>query len=192
MRTHDFLRLLRAAQAGSAEALGWLFEAARPRLHHAATNRIEPELRSKNSPSDLVQDTMLEACTAIKKFKGHSQEEFDAWLTRILFNNLNNFRRAYRDREKREIGRELRISSSCCRIAVPDDQAAHHERMVTVRRAMICLPSQYRRVLAMRFWQKLSYEAIGEHEHRSPEAARKLCMRALGRLARVLDNLPRR
>jgi RNA polymerase sigma-70 factor (subfamily 1) len=190
MRFHDFLRLLRAAQAGSAEALGWLFEAARPRLHHAASHRIEPGLLPKNSPSDLVQDAMLDACASIKNFKGHSQEEFDAWLRRILLNKVNNFRRAYRDREKREIGRESRLSSSDSGGPVPDDQAAHDERMATVRRAMSRLPRRHRRVLAMRFWQKLSYEDIGAHENRSPEAARKLCTRALRKLARALDNHP--
>jgi RNA polymerase sigma-70 factor (subfamily 1) len=189
MHIDDFVHVLRAAQSGSTKAMGGLLEAARGRLHQLASNRIERELRPKDSPSDLVQDTLLEACTCIKKFKGQSQEEFDAWLARMLVRNVSNFRRAYRTSQKRSVKRELRLSSTpnAAHSDPTSGDMGSDERLGRLKFALDHLPSQDRRILAMRFWQKRSFESIGQREHRSAEAARKLCIRALRKLAQELE-----
>ena len=50
---------LPAARAGSREALGKLLEAARQYLLSIARQEFDPDLRAKNSPSDVVQETFV-------------------------------------------------------------------------------------------------------------------------------------
>jgi len=191
MRIDDFVHVLHAARAGSREALGMLVEASRGRLHRLASRHVESELRPKNSPSDLVQDTLLEACCSIRQFKGDSPEQFEAWLTQILFRNVSNFRRSYRHSEKRRLNREVRLSSPrhpAAPTSAPDDQLARDEGVARLSQALNRLPNEDRRILAMRFWERQSFESIGQREHRSAEAARKLCTRAVRRLAQALKD----
>src|SRR6516225_2661748 len=103
----DAARRLAEARAGSREALGQVLETFRGYLLLIADRELEPELRAKGGASDLVQETFLEAQRDFSRFHGNSAEELRAWLRRLLLNNVANFTRQYRERAKREVGREI-------------------------------------------------------------------------------------
>ena len=86
----DFARVLAAAREGSAEALGILWTQCRNYLLLVANERLDPALKPKVSPSDLVQDTFLEAQRDLAQFRGERPDELRAWLCRILINNVAN------------------------------------------------------------------------------------------------------
>lgn len=71
--------LLAHARAGEVEALNRLFEVSRPWLTIAAQARLETWLRSRADPSDLVQQTLLEAYRDFASFAGHTDGEWLAW-----------------------------------------------------------------------------------------------------------------
>src|SRR6516162_3607856 len=100
-------KLLAAARAGSAEALGKALETCRRYLLLVAERRLDPKLRAKGGASDLVQETFLEAQRDFDAFRGTSEAELLAWLSRLLLNNVGNFARRYRGTDKRDVGREV-------------------------------------------------------------------------------------
>jgi RNA polymerase sigma-70 factor (ECF subfamily) len=106
----DSFRLhVELARAGSATALGQLLEACRHYLLAAAARDFDPALAAKAGPSDVVQQTFLEAHRDFHRFEGVNKAELIAWLNRILLNNLRNLRRGYAAAKRRHT-RERSIS----------------------------------------------------------------------------------
>src|SRR5262245_35621598 len=95
--------LLSAARSGSREALGELLEGCRGYLLMVARDKLDADLRAKEGPSDLVQETFLEAKRDFGQFQGASEAELLAWLRRVLLNNVANFTRRYRTAGKRTV-----------------------------------------------------------------------------------------
>src|SRR5262245_48250334 len=93
-------QLLAAARSGSREALGLLLDTCRRYLLLVADRELAQELKAKGGASDLVQETFLEAQRDFAGFQGSSEDEFRAWLRRLLLNNLANFARRYRETTK--------------------------------------------------------------------------------------------
>src|SRR5688500_12674425 len=102
-------RWLGPARAGSAEALGRLLEEFRGYLLTVARQQLDPGLGPKVSPSDVVQQTFLEAQRDFRHFHGDTDEELKAWLRRLLQHNLADMTRRYRGTGKRDAAREVRL-----------------------------------------------------------------------------------
>jgi RNA polymerase sigma-70 factor (ECF subfamily) len=187
--------LLAAARAGSAEALGRALEACRGYLLRIAQREIDPGLRAKGGASDLVQETFLEAQRDFGRFRGNAEGELLAWLRRLLLNNLANFARAYRDAEKRQVGREVGLAADpawpggglAAKTPAPADEAAALESAREVQGALDRLPEDYRRVVLLRYREERPFEEIAQLMGRSPNAVRQLWLRALDRLQTHLE-----
>jgi len=97
----SFRRRLEYARAGSAQALGQLLDGCRHYLLVAAARGFDPVLNPKAGPSDVVQQTFLEAQRDFERFTGDSEAELIAWLNCILVNNLRNLKRGYATAKRR-------------------------------------------------------------------------------------------
>jgi RNA polymerase sigma-70 factor (ECF subfamily) len=193
-------QLLAAARAGSREALGKVLEAARQYLLSIARQEFDPDLRAKNSPSDLVQETFVEAQRDFGQFQGDTEAELLAWLRQLLLHRVGKLRRRYRDTQKRRLAREVALggddSSSglagglMAEMPSPSGQAMEHEQDEVLQAALERLPDDYRRVITLRYQEQLSFDEIGQLLERSPDAARKLWARAVERLHEELDPPP--
>jgi RNA polymerase sigma-70 factor (ECF subfamily) len=190
-------KLLPAAKAGSSRALGQVLEATRRYLLWVARREIDPDLQPKGGPSDLVQETFLEAQRDFGQFTGSSEADLLAWLRRLLLNNLYNFSRRYRETAKRRLAGELSLDSAGpdreSAIDVldegrsPGDDLMDREQAEIVERAMARLPEDYRRVIQLWQEEKRTFQEIGLRMGRSPNATRMLWMRAIERLQHELE-----
>lgn len=180
--------LLTRVADGNREAFGDVLEAFRNYLYALARNEIGDDLQSKGGPSDLVQETCLDAYRSIGSFQGRTEREFLAWLRTLMLNNLANFRRHYRSTGKRSIGKEVNLPADCsadigdCHV----EQLERQEDIHLLQDLIAKLPDDYRRV--MTHWNEgSSFAEIGERMGRSPNAVRMLWMRSVRCLQQRLD-----
>jgi RNA polymerase sigma-70 factor (ECF subfamily) len=180
-----------AAHEGSQPALAWLLEKCRPYLLLIANEEVDPRLRAKVAPSDLVQDSLVEAQRDFAQFRGNKYGDLMAWLRRILVHNLDDARRHYQRAAKRCLGSEQSLDDSkadalhdklVAADTPPLERAAKREREAALDRAMQRLPAEYQQVLTLRYREGRPFADIGAAMGKSEEAAKKLWLRAVRRL----------
>jgi RNA polymerase sigma-70 factor, ECF subfamily len=175
------------------EAAGRMLEPFRAYLRLLARLNLAPQLRSKLDPSDVVQQTMLQAYQALDQFRGRSEAECAAWLRRILARTLAQAIRDLR-RGKRDLARErslqVSLDASSARLeswlaadeSSPSHRVERGEQAMRLATALEQLPGAQREALVLQHWQGLSLTEIGEHLGRSPEAVAGLIKRGLKQL----------
>lgn len=193
----QFLALLDEARTGSAQSLGRLIDACRNYLLAIANQELPENLRAKIGPSDLVQDSCLEAQQGFTQFSGKSREDLFAWLRGILMFNISNARRHYLETGKRQAGLEVSLNDAkkqeekpwqlSAGLPSPSQAAIANEEQTLVEKALARLPEHLRQVVLMRNREHLSFAEIGERMQRSSEAARKLWARGIEKLQEELN-----
>jgi len=188
------IALLTQARAGNQDALGRVLEGYRDYLRLLARARVGQDLRVRLDPSDLVQETLLEAQRDFRQFVGGSEAELAVWLRRILARNLAD-QLKYHQSQKRDIGREQPLDvlieqahqALASPLSTPSKAASHREQAVVMANALARLPEDYREVVTLRHVEGRSFDEIGEHMNRSSGAVRMLWMRALERLGELME-----
>jgi RNA polymerase sigma-70 factor (ECF subfamily) len=192
--------LLPLAKAGHAGALGQILERYRNYLELLARIQIGRRLQSKVDPTDLVQETFLDAHATFAQFRGATEKELVAWLRQVLAYNLATLVRHYygvkqRDVElERQLSAELDQSSHALDAAFiaptssPSQQAARREQAVILADALGRLPPEYRDVVILRQLQGLSFPEVAKQMNRSLDSVKKLFVRGLARLRGALGD----
>src|SRR5262249_61851157 len=80
----DADQLILEARQGGSEKLGALLELYRNYLYLLARTQIDLHLRARCNPSDLVQETFLQACRRFDQFRGCTEKEWLGWPRRNL------------------------------------------------------------------------------------------------------------
>jgi RNA polymerase sigma-70 factor (ECF subfamily) len=154
--------------------------------------------RANVDPSDVVQETMLEAHKKRHQFRGRTEAEMAAWLRAMLACNLADAAKALR-RGKRDVGRErsleAAIHQSSARLeawlvsarASPSERLDRHEAVLELLDALTALPPAQRRALVMRHCQGYSLAQIAEELDRTPAAVAGLLKRGLATLRTILQ-----
>jgi RNA polymerase sigma-70 factor (subfamily 1) len=199
--------LLTEARAGQKDSLGTLLELYRRHLHALAGAQLTSRLRMKVNPSDLVQETFLQATCHFDDFRGATAEELLAWLRSILRRcSLRMIHRQIHTR-KRSILREVSLRyddsgvPSAPSVAAgslispgssPSSPARRREEAAWVMQRLAKLPARLREVLVLRNLEGLPFSEVARQMNRSPGAVRVLWLRALDRLRQesAEDNFP--
>ncbi len=193
--------LIEGARQGDAECRERLFGLCRSYLGFVARSQVETWLRRKVDASDLVQETMLEAYRDFERFQGHSEQEWLAWLRKILSHNAADFVRRYRGTAKRAAGREIPFrdpDDSLARGApepaadtpTPSQEFLRLDTELRVTAALSTLPADYQEVILLRNLQRLSFNKVAERMERSRPAVQMLWMRAIRKLQEALEAEP--
>lgn len=186
--------LLEQARAGDSDALGQLLEQYRHYLRLLAQSQVGRNLRVRLDPSDLVQETLLEAQRDFQQFAGSGEGELTAWLRRILVRNLAD-QLKHHHCQKRDFQREQPLevlveqahAALAAPLSTPSAHVARREQAVVLAQAMAQLPPDYREVIALRHLEGESFEAIAAKMGRTSGAVRMLWMRALERLGGLME-----
>lgn len=194
--SEDLGQSIASARDGSFAALGQLFDHYRDYLLRIASEELASGLVAKVSPSDLVQETFLDAAKDFPQFRGRTEAELQSWLRHILLNNLSDAQRKFLHSQKRSILVETSIQrSGNLAKTIPELRSADSsisapliraEEAVALRAALARLSEDQRRVIELRTYQGLSFDRVGAQCGRSSEAARKLWARAIENLANEL------
>lgn len=195
--------LLAEARGGSADCLGKLLQSYQHYLRLLATTQLDQKLQARLSPSDIVQETMLDAFRDFPDFRGESEQELLAWLRQILIHNMHRIVQKHVLARKRDIRCEVSIEEmtraldrSNARLASviadpgpsPSAVMRHHEKSVVLADLLAQLPKQYRQVLTLRNVQGLPFAEVGDRMDRSAGAVRILWLRAVRQLRELLEN----
>ena len=187
---------LAAIHEGCDLTLGEMLESCRVYLLWVANKEVPGDVRQKFAPSDVVQETFMEAKVGIDRFRGRSPEQFRGWLRGILLNNVADVARRYRDTHKRQLTRELPIEAleqMNGQLDFPVDDETPSQAMCRsedvehVASLLSTLTDSHRQVIQLRNFEGLTFVEIGERMARSPDAVRKLWSRAVEILAAAVQ-----
>ena len=164
--------LLARAQAGSEEAFGDLLELYRGYLLAVAGKEMDRAIQAKAGPSDVVQDTFLEAPRLFDRFEGEAADQFLAWLRTLLHHKLLEQHAHYQATQKRQLDRERSLDESGpqgvlghqlpAESSTPSVRAMRLEEAQQVRQAVERLPEdQHRQVLVWHHWEGVTFAEIG-------------------------------
>ncbi len=166
-------------------------------LRLLARLQLDPRLRPKLDPSDVVQQTLLEAYQALDQFRGSSREQLLAWLRQVLARNLANALRDFR-RDKRDVGREVsldaELATSSAKLqawlaaeqASPSQVAQRQEQAARLAAAIEKLPEAQREVVLLRHCEGWPLADIARHTGRSAAAIAGLLHRGLQQVRSLL------
>jgi RNA polymerase sigma-70 factor (ECF subfamily) len=194
-------QLLAEARQGKREELGNLLELYREYLNLVARTQIDLHLQAQVNPSDMVQETFLEAYRDFGQFQGTTERELVAWLRRILVHNLGHLVERQMKAQKRDIRRQIsleqRIASldrSAAKVEAalvspwssPSAHAQRREMAALLADQLARLPAHHREVIVLRNLEALPFEEIARRMKRTQTATRVLWLRALGKLREFL------
>ncbi len=168
-------------------------------LRFLARLQIDPRLQAKLDPSDVVQETLLNAHEKRATFRGTTEAEMAAWLRAILANNLAQTLRRF-GRQRRDADLEVSLSAgveqSSARLeqwlaadqSSPSQQAERNEQLMALARALEQLPKDQRTALEQRHLLGRSVAEICREMGRSEAAVAGLLRRGLKSLRGSLSS----
>jgi RNA polymerase sigma-70 factor (ECF subfamily) len=184
--------------SGEAESRDRALEQYREYLGMLARVQLDPRLRDKLDPSDVVQQTLLDAHRKQDQFRGQTEAERAAWLRQILARNLVDALRTF-GRAKRDVARERSLEAAweqssqrleawlAAEQSSPSQKLQRHEQAVQLADALAKLPEAQREALVLQNWHGWSLAEIGQHMGRSPAAVAGLLKRGLKQLRGLLQ-----
>ncbi len=189
--------LLRQVDAGDRAAFEQLFARHRAGLRRFVDLRLDPRVRARVDPSDVVQETHLEAYRRLADYLARRPMPFRVWLRRTAHERLLMIRRRHVRAERRSVRREAPLPDRSSLLlaerlvasgATPAQQLHRRELVPRVRRALAGLAEADAEILLMRDYEELSYQEIAAILDIDAAAARKRYGRALLRLHKVLTD----
>ena len=162
-------------------------------LRLLARLQLDPCLRAKLDPSDVVQQTLLQAHQALDQFQGRGDVELAAWLRQILARNLANALRYY-GQARRDLAREQpveqAVEASSVRLEAflaadhssPGQRAERNEQVLRLAEALAELPGAQGEAVTLHYLQGRPLAEIARRLDRTPAAVMGLLHRGLTRL----------
>ena len=198
----DTEELVRRAGGGDGAAVEALFERNRARLSQMIRLRMDPRMRGRIDPSDVIQETLVAASQRLPRYATERPLPFYPWLRQIAWEKLVHLHDRHLRAAKRSVAREQffrpDISDESAQelahrlvgtTSSPSADAVRQEVRERVRQALEELSVDDREVLLLRYLEQMSSKEIGAILDVSEAAVNMRHMRALERIRRVLSDM---
>src|SRR5262245_13330427 len=163
-------RLLKEAGQGDKRQWGALLERHRARLRRMVALRLDARLQGRVDPSDVIQESYLEASTRLKEYLDNPTMPFFLWLRFLVGQKLITLHRHHLGTQMRDASREVSLyrgrlpETSSAALAAqllgqdtrPSEVAVRAELKIRLQEALNSLEPIDREVLALRHLEQLN------------------------------------
>ena len=190
-----------AACSGDRLALAKLLTLHHPTLAGRVAARLDPVLRGRISPEDLLQEVYLQVFRQIGEFEDRGPESFRRWIITILDHKLIDARRAAH-RQRRDVERESPppavertnsywnlLDQVYCDPGTPSRIVRRDEAIGALLSCISGLAEAQRRVIELRFMEGLPVAEVARRVGKSEDAVVALTQRGLKSLRAAMDRL---
>jgi RNA polymerase sigma-70 factor (ECF subfamily) len=180
---------------GNASALETLLAAHRDYLRRVVDLRMNEDLRRRVDPSDIVQETHMEALRRVADYARDPKLSVRLWMRQIAIDRLNMAYRRHVSADKRSLNRELRLPDRSAMTLArqliaeadsPSRNVSRDELVRIVRRAVDRLADSDREIIVLQAFEGLNSTESAQVLGIEPATARKRYGRALLRMRRLL------
>jgi RNA polymerase sigma-70 factor, ECF subfamily len=187
--------LLEQIRAGDRQAFEQLFARHQAYLHRLVALRLDPRLRPRVDPSDVVQEAYLEALSRLKVYLERRALPFRLWLRQIACDRVSKARRHHLGTARRSLGREVPLPERSSLVlarqllagdSTPSRQVDRRDLARRLRQAVARLAGADREVVMLRHFEGLSNHEAACLLGIDPATASKRHGRAMLRLHRIL------
>jgi RNA polymerase sigma-70 factor (ECF subfamily) len=186
--------LLSQVEAGDRQAFERLFARYRAYLRQVVEVRLDPRVRARVDPSDVVQETQMEAFRRLPDYLARRPMPFRLWLRKTAQERLLVTRRQHLEAGRRAVDREvplperssLLLARSFLAGSTPSRQLDRKELARRVRQAVARLSETDQEILLLRAFEGLSNQEVACLLDLDPATASKRHGRALLRLQKLL------
>lgn len=187
-----------ALRAGGPTRLAELFAARRDRLRRLVGWRMDPRLRARLDPSDVLQEVFLDASKRLDEFLDRPDMPFDLWLRLLTGRRLVELHRQHVGAAMRSAGQEVPLDgwafASAPSLAAqlvghltsPSQAAARAETAARLTEALEGMDPIDREILILRHFDELSNNDVALLLGLQKAAASNRYIRALRRLREIL------
>src|SRR5215813_3626843 len=197
-------RLLQQAARGDPGRFGALLAEHRPRLRRMVALRLDPRLAGRIDPSDVIQETYLDAVARLAEYLQKPTMPFFLWLRFLAGQKLVTLHRHHLGRQMRDAGREVALyrgglpETTSAALAAqllghearPSEAAVRAELKIRLQEALNTMDPLDREILALRHFEQLSLEETAQVLGLTESGACRRHLRALKRLKEILSSLP--
>jgi RNA polymerase sigma-70 factor, ECF subfamily len=195
--------LLTRLRGGDQPALGVLYDRYRDKLRRMVQIRLDPRLKGRVAPSDILQEAYIDALKRYPHYFDKDDQPFFGWLRLIVAQRLADVHREHISAKKRDVRNELAfghprggLGSSAClasciagTLTSPSHAAVKNEYLVQLEIALNQLDQVDREILLLRHFEELSNAETAAVLGLLPPAASKRYVRALARLKQIMETL---
>jgi RNA polymerase sigma-70 factor, ECF subfamily len=195
-------QLLEQAARGDQQMLETLLVRHRERLRRMIAARLDPRLKKRIDPSDVIQEAYLEASTRLDSYLRAPTMPFFLWLRFLTGQKVVTLHRRHLDVQARDANQEVHLpgafpEASSAVLAAhfldrgsrPSEAAIRAETKDQVRIALEGMAPMDREVLALRHFEQLSRAEIASVLGITEAAAGKRYLRALEKLKQILSQV---
>lgn len=186
---------------GGESAVADFFSRHRDRLERLVEFRLDPRLRSRVDPGDVLQEAYIEIARRYRDFLEDAKVSFYVWARQITLQVLIDTQRRHFG-QKRTPQQEVKFhrgpnestSGSIAQVlhsqlASPSGVAIRAEEIQQLNIALDSMDEMDREVLALRHFEHLGNSEVAEALGLSVTAASNRYVRAMGRLGEIMNRI---
>lgn len=165
--------------------------------------RMDRRVRGRVDPSDVIQETFIEAARRLKEYVDDPSVTFFVWLRYLTAQRLQTLHRHHMGTQARDARREVSLHDGgfpeagsevlaahlMGRLTSPSTVAARAEMRLRLLAALDALDPADREILALRHFEHLSNQEAAQVLGVSPTAACNRYVRALERFRPILSTI---